>query len=244
MKITLLAVLLLWAAPALAIGHTQHKNNYAALPNNATANTTFDAGLTGGGLVTALVFFCDNPSCSANTTGITSTVTLSGCSFTQAVRNDALANQSTIIFVAPNCSAGGTAGQSVLSGSSDPHYHVLLLNEWSGAKISSPVDQTNAVYSDNGDPTTVTTGATSEDNELIYAWASDAGVVAPGAGYTALSDNREIYDLTNTAGAQTASWDLTAPVAVQKTVITILNATGGGGANSSYYRQQLQKVLR
>lgn len=197
------------------------------------STSTFAANITAGNFVIATVFFCNDAACASDVSGITAAVTSTSCTFTEAVHNRQRSGVAMDTFVGHNCSGGSKTVTSTLTGETDPHYHILHISEWSGVRTSSAVDQTNKLYTDTGTTITIsTTGSTAEDNELIYAFEDGGGTITHGAGYTALNSESEEYDLTNTAGTQTATWSSSGGT-ILKTIMTIKNAAGGGGSSAA-----------
>jgi hypothetical protein len=113
------------------------------------------------------------------------------------------------VFYFPNCAAGA----NTVTVTGGVHVSSVVIVEYSGVALTSPVDGTPVVIGSSSSSTMTTLTA----NDLIIGLADGLGVSAAGAGYTlresaatyALEDNTGPPFVANAAGSNTASFSIT-----------------------------------
>lgn len=115
---------------------------------------------------------------------------------------------------------------------------VLNIQEWSGLGV---VDQTANALGTGTTNQTITSGTTTQADELVFAvltTTGDPGATTLPSGYTTLYDNLDanpynvygsaVYKTVNATGTQTATWTLTNSTNGRLAIATYYISAGGG----------------
>lgn len=204
------------------------------------------SGITSGSALIVTVSFCDGAGCSNSVSGLTATVTATGCSFSLAQNGD----YSTVAFrtfIALNCSSGATLITSTLSGSfvTGPNFHNTTGAEFSNVLTASALDQVGDEDSDETPTASVDTdGSTAQANELVYgAILSFDATITTGSGFSVLTSlttgggglpQQDQYKTVSATGTQTSTWGITgADTYSLRNIITLKDVVAGGSTSSN-----------
>lgn len=191
----------------MAITLTSHVDAADGTCANPCTSTTFTIGsVTSGNRVILSLIFCNDAGCATQGTDVSS---ISGSANLGTFEVD-FANSNNVRVANYSAPVIGTGATTItVNMTADAYYLNGKFSQWAGIKLSGAVDKTGSASGTFLDTTNTVTlsSATTESNELIYAYDDSTATLGTPSGYTAIdSGNANVYKIGSAPGSESATW--------------------------------------
>jgi hypothetical protein len=179
----------------------------ALLQHNSAANATNATFTTQETTAGSLIVACADTRATADDTSMSASDT-AGNSFSVAVGPTFLNGGGTVeCLYAINNTA--TTNDVVTITGTPTAIQDIVLAEFSGIASSNPVDTTNAATGNSTTPSSGSTNATTNADDLIFGMCVTAGTATSGSGFTSLdspNSNNDEYKTVSSTGSYATTW--------------------------------------